>query len=140
MSDYDVFARAREDESGCWRWTGFHNSKGYGIARIDGRSEGAHRVAFKAVHGTIPDGLEIDHLCSVRDCVNPAHLEAVTHVVNIRRGAKAMQTHCIAGHVYSDENTYRRRNGTRACRKCMNRRTLERSRRRRSDSELGGAS
>jgi hypothetical protein len=79
---------------GCWLWTAATKSHGYGfvaIAKVEGRSilRQAHRVAYELTHGPIPDGLEIDHLCRVRNCVNPAHLEAVTHSENCRRAAVA---------------------------------------------------
>lgn len=74
----------------CWLWTGGANADGYGVVRagrIDGRGVFAlaHRVIYEAVHGTIPEHLELDHLCEVKRCCNPAHLEAVTHAENMRR-------------------------------------------------------
>lgn len=90
----------------------------------------AHRVAYELVVGPIPDGLQLDHLCKVRKCVNPAHLEAVTCGENIRRGdtgkaaaeVQSSKTHCPQGHPYSGDNLahYRGRHGRRyrACRIC----------------------
>lgn len=72
-------------EDGCWLWNGHRESNGYGRFRHDGRRSGAHRFAYEAEVGPIPDGLTIDHLCRVRHCVNPAHLEAVTSRENTRR-------------------------------------------------------
>jgi hypothetical protein len=79
----------RVDENGCWLWTGSLNNKGYAQLGVAGRVRSAHRVAYELFKGAIPDGLQIDHLCRVRQCVNPDHLEAVTQSVNIRRGVAA---------------------------------------------------
>lgn len=82
MVDKDV------DRDGCWTWTGKKGSKGYGLVHVDsasGRQQQAHRAAYELVVGPIPDGLELDHLCRVRVCVNPAHLEPVTRAENMRR-------------------------------------------------------
>lgn len=110
--------------SGCWKWTGSRNPSGYGLLGVVGASGrqttmGAHRVAYELLVGPIPDGLEIDHLCRVRHCVNPAHLEPVTRQENMRRGSKANQTHCKRGHALAGANMYKRSNGTRACRACL---------------------
>jgi len=72
--------------SGCWVWTGSLQGGGYARIMTDGRMQPAHRVAYELKHGPIPDGLEMDHLCRVRCCVNPDHLEAVTTSVNQLRG------------------------------------------------------
>ena len=86
----------------CWLWQG-RLHKGYGA--FGKRSLRVHRVAYAAAFGAIPKGLEIDHLCRNRRCGNPAHLEAVTHAVNVGRGARATATHCKHGHEYTPENT-----------------------------------
>lgn len=84
----------------------------------------AHRVAYELTRGPIPAGMEIDHLCRVRSCVNPDHLEAVTRGENLRRGRgkTGAQTHCKRGHELTPENTYRyvNRRGyvCRHCRQC----------------------
>lgn len=77
---------AKAGDTDCWTWLGKKGSKGYGLAHVaDGRQRQAHRVAYELVVGPIPEGLELDHLCNVRRCVNPAHLEAVTHSENQTR-------------------------------------------------------
>lgn len=77
------------DENGCWRWQRIKNRSGYGHIKIAEKNVGVHRVAYETWVGPIPDGLEIDHICGVRDCINPEHLEAVTHLENLRRKSRA---------------------------------------------------
>lgn len=79
-----LLARTDKTES-CWLWVGHLNNMGYGSLRITRRSDLAHRLMHEELVGPIPDGLEVDHICRVRRCVNPAHLELVTHGENIRR-------------------------------------------------------
>ena len=76
----------RVNQSGCWVWNGTRYTNGYGRKSQNGTSVRAHRVYYEKFKGPIPDGLQIDHLCRVRLCVNPTHLEAVTHEENGRRG------------------------------------------------------
>ncbi len=116
----------------CWLWTGAINQSGYGTLSLGSRSEGtigAHRASYILNIGTIPDGLQLDHLCRVRHCVRPEHLEAVTPRENKRRGegvagTKSRQTHCVHGHVFDEANTHIRSNGTRQCRECQTGRNL----------------
>jgi len=77
------------DEAGCWVWQNATNGKGYGQVGFMGRVRSVHRVAYELLVGPIPDGLCIDHLCRVRACCNPYHLEPVTTLVNNRRGGLA---------------------------------------------------
>ena len=96
---------------GCWLWTGARSSNGYGVSWHNLRAISAHRFAYELLVGPIPEGLTLDHLCRVRHCVNPAHLEPVTMRENLLRGEgwtalNARKTHCPRGHSYDDENTY----------------------------------
>lgn len=74
-------------ETGCWEWDGTRMQSGYGCLFENGKRQYAHRVSFERVHGEIPAGLVLDHLCRVRHCINPDHLEPVTRRVNNMRGA-----------------------------------------------------
>ena len=110
----------------CWTWTGTMDSSGYGrFYPIKGSPHRvrAHRVAYELFRGQIPAGLEVDHLCRNRQCVNPDHLEPVTRMENQRRGFSPSginhrKTHCIRGHEFTPENTYRPADGRRICKAC----------------------
>lgn len=107
----------------CWLWTAGTDAAGYGRFKVDGVAAVAHRYAYELLCGPIPDGLQIDHLCRVRHCVNPAHMEPVTLVENVRRGdsfsaQNAAKTYCANGHPYDEANTYMRPDGGRGCRSC----------------------
>lgn len=103
---------------------------GYGYFLLDGRERPAHRVSYEWAYGPMPNGLVIDHLCRNPRCVNPAHLEAVTQLVNVQRGTAseawrrlhAARTHCKHGHEFTPENTLIRRHPDghqyRSCRAC----------------------
>ena len=112
-------------ETGCWEWKGYVAPHGYGAIKQPGRASKllAHRVSYEMIYGPIPRGRQIDHLCRVRRCINPAHLEAVTSRENTLRGESASalnarKTHCPASHEYTPENTYIAPNGQRECRQC----------------------
>lgn len=111
-----VLARIVEVD-GCWLYQGADNGAGYRIIKVGTRRGGAkrrnvyvHRLIFAAYYGRIPEGMELDHRCRSRACVNPAHLDLVTHRENILRGTspsahQAAQTHCKRGHLFDDANT-----------------------------------
>ena len=119
----DPLTRYRVDENGCWVWTGALDRKGYG--RLGGRL--AHRLVYVLLVGDIRDVLELDHLCRNRACVNPAHLEPVTHTTNVQRGMAGpgnrerlqARSHCKNGHEFTAANTYvYPGSGWRECRTC----------------------
>ena len=118
-----------EPNSGCWLWIANTSPQGYGLLShpITRKNIPAHRVSYELYKNIIPEGLEIDHLCRVRCCVNPNHLEAVTHKENSRRGICAethrknslLRTHCKKGHPYSVENLFfNSTTGARGCLAC----------------------
>ncbi len=123
-----------EPNTGCWLWIGASNSTGYGFIAYRGNAYGAHRMSHELYKGPIPDGFEIDHLCRVKSCVNPDHLEAVLPRVNLLRSTvqevnrrlQLAKTHCPHGHPYSGDNLViakvkHTRSGTqRICRTCRN--------------------
>lgn len=108
---------------GCWLWLGATMSNGYGqVAMSMGsgntkRHFSIHRWVYEFLVGPIPEGLDLDHLCRVRNCANPEHLEPVTRSENLFR---AYDDACTRGHVRTPENTYvNPRTGTRTCRTCQ---------------------
>ncbi|MGY1946596.1 HNH endonuclease signature motif containing protein [Nocardia asiatica] len=109
----------------CWTWRAAKSTSGYGKFALRQNQPGyAHRIAYEALVGTIPEGLVIDHLCRNKLCVNPSHLEAVPQRINVIRGeslwgANAVKTHCDSGHQFTPENTYIRPGGRkRDCKEC----------------------
>jgi hypothetical protein len=125
-------ARLRKDADGCWRWLGAVNDDGYGEIFVGwragcARKDRVHRVAYRLHHGPIPIGLTVDHLCRVRNCANPEHLEAVSLRENIRR-ARDRRGCCKRGHPYTKENTYLTPAGVRCCNTCRRERVRARSR------------
>ena len=116
----------------CWRWlAAIGQPDGYGRFAIGSRTYLAHRVAYTISRGPITDEMQLDHLCRHHECVNPAHLEEVSHAENVRRGSAGLviaehqrsKTHCPQGHPYDGENTYfakrsGRANPERQCRRC----------------------
>jgi hypothetical protein len=112
---------------GCWLWTGrIGQTGGYGQFGAKGRY--SHRISYELFRGKIPDGLTLDHLCRVRRCVNPFHLEPVTGLENTKRGfgngmLNARKTECKNGHPFDQENTRvglnHRKKPRRFCRACI---------------------
>lgn len=112
----------RDAATGCWQWMAA-TSGGYGKVSVGGSPRYAHRVAYELLVGPIPDGLDIDHLCRNRACVNPAHMEPVPRSVNVLRGVSpaalnAGKLRCCRGHEFTPENTLTQPSGARACRRC----------------------
>ena len=109
-------------ESGCWQWTGSLYAVGYGRFSTGGRWVTAHRWCYERLIGPVPPGLDLDHLCRNRPCVNPQHLDPVTRRENLLRGEtiparNSRKTHCPSGHAYTPENTRIYRSG-RYCKAC----------------------
>jgi hypothetical protein len=125
--------------NGCWLWTGSVTAQGYGsfwFGRDGFRQVRANKAAYLLFRGPLPVGMQTDHLCKTPRCVNPDHLEAVTHAENMRRERRPLaptsaplgtrnlgrhndrKTHCWRGHPFSPENTTRPSRGGRECRSC----------------------
>lgn len=119
------WAHVEKQPDGCWLWLGRATPNGYGYLPSDRASTYAHRYSWLAIHGLeIPDGLQLDHLCRVKLCVNPAHMEPVTHRENTLRSdnpcaQNARKTHCLRGHEFTPENTWLDKYGHRHCRECQ---------------------
>lgn len=121
---FDIKIRKTE---ACWYWEGAKNDWGYGYWGINGELRPAHIVSYEIYVGKIEPRLELDHICRNVQCVNPFHLEPVTHQVNVQRAMEAKansdraKTHCIKGHPLSGGNLLLRANGKwRRCRICNN--------------------
>lgn len=123
MDDARWTAEDHGHDSPCWVWQRGKNAAGYAYLTVEGKSVRAHRYFYEQAVGSIPEGLTLDHLCRVRACVNPNHLEAVPIRTNVLRGENppaknARKTHCAHGHPYDDENSYVDGRGHRVCRAC----------------------
>lgn len=126
-----------EPNSGCWLWTGADTPKGYGSFYLNSKLRRVHRVAYEILVGPIPGGLQLDHLCRVRCCCNPAHLEPVTNRENAIRGDAGRAggavmaarflalTHCRLGHPLDGASGERRSRYCKACNRlgCLERRS-----------------
>ncbi|MBA3752973.1 MAG: HNH endonuclease [Nitrospira sp.] len=124
--DFERFMKFVEVDGDCWVWWGSHTHNGYAQFRFQGSAKYAHRLSYEYFIGPIPDGLQLDHVkerCDNRDCVNPDHLEPVTHRENLLRGngfggINARKTYCAKGHPYSGYNLSFTPEGHRRCRTC----------------------
>lgn len=139
-TDVRIHNNSVVDDNGCWIWKLRLDKDGYGQISVKNRKRGAHRVSYETFVGEVPEGLVIDHLCRVRACVNPEHLEAVTDEVNRERGewfiaVNAAKTHCKNGHELSGDNLIIKINARnesgfqRQCRACRNKESRERMKR-----------
>lgn len=115
-------SRVEHSDRGCWLWTGQRYSNGYAVMHWQSKSRLLHRLTYEYFVGPIPAGMQLDHLCRIRHCVNPEHLEPVTHKENIRR---AMRLSCVNGHRFTPENTYIPADGKRYCRECRRNRVRQ---------------
>lgn len=127
----------RPDLGPCWLWAASLRTGGYGQYAHNGTMRRAHKVAYEVLVGPVPAGLDLDHLCRVRRCCNPGHVEPTTRSVNLLRGLgprmaherAVLVTHCPQGHEYTPENTHvSASDNGRDCRTC----SRERMRRRRA--------
>lgn len=129
VNKFGPISSERPELGPCWVWLSALLNTGYGHFHVGSRKNGsdttilAHRWSYQWAHGSIPDGFDIDHLCRNPACVNPSHLEAVTHQENMLRGRGMASrnhsvAHCPQGHPYDKENTFYRSNGSRGCRRC----------------------
>jgi len=131
-----------DERTQCWNWTG-PQTRGYGFIQ-DGAAHRyqVHRFVYEQLVGSIPDGLELDHKCRNTLCINPRHVEPVTHLVNVRRGNaginNAVKTRCVHGHDFTPENTIVTKDGRRNCRICQRKLNREAMRRYRA-RKRGGA-
>lgn len=136
---YRIRARATVEDRGhttpCWVSDRTAQPNGYTKMNAWGKVRLTHRVAYEAYIGPIPTGMQIDHLCGVRACCNPAHLEPVDCRTNLLRGdtitaRQVLATHCPVGHPYDAPNTYLDPRGKRGCRACRARQARESRQRR----------
>lgn len=129
MGDLERFlANVDQQPDGCWLWKAGRTGTGYGAFYLRPRRQvRTHRYAYETFVGPIPEGLDLDHLCRVRHCCNPEHLEPVTRRENLIRGETLIArqvrvVECPNGHPYTPENTMRYQGTSRKCRTCHNER------------------
>lgn len=124
-----LLSKAVIDPGGCWVFTGAIANNGYGRIGIGPTVKQAHRVAYELLVGPVPEGLDLDHLCRVRACINPTHLEPVTRLENVRRGTRwtVLPQACKRGHPFTADNVMNN-HGNRQCKTCHNARSEQRRR------------
>lgn len=127
-------------ETGCWNRDLKGRPGGYTKIRTGNRRRPfAHRFCYEMFYGKIPEGLDLDHLCRNPGCVNPSHLEPVTHKENCRRGLRNQYTgvtHCPQGHPYSGDNLRISKQGYRRCNACLRKEALARYHRNKAAKEI----
>jgi hypothetical protein len=123
-----LWAQAPLDAAGCFVWTGVKDRKGYGRLKVDGKGYSTHRIAWAWFNGVeIPDGMTVDHLCLVKVCCNPIHLNICSSGENSRRSPHVRasinkaKTHCPSGHAYMGANLRVDKKGHRVCIACADR-------------------
>jgi hypothetical protein len=126
LTQFEIFMRSVQKTESCWLWLGTKNRKGYGRFQYKWVRRPAHTVSYFLHTGDLVLApMELDHLCRNTSCVNPNHLEPVTHQENVRRASK---THCKWGHAFTPENTLtwtsKRGETERLCKQCRRRRKL----------------
>lgn len=140
-NDEEVIARLApavnylaDPEVGCWLWTRPANSWGYGQTTVRGKAKAIHRVFYELLIGPIPEGMVLDHICRQRLCVNPMHLQPITHGENVALG-RLRKTECPHGHPLEGDNLRITKAGHRACVTCSRDQGRERYHRRKARPE-----
>lgn len=128
---HEIFWQRVEKTQTCWLWKGTLRKDGYGVLCYKYKRHFVHRLSLEINNTKLIKDLEIDHLCRVRNCVNPAHLEQVTIKENNLRGIglaaqNARKNYCKRGHEFTKENTYLYKS-SRTCRICQNNRAKTRA-------------